>query len=372
MLKQIPLFANGTDGYRQFCTPNLLTSNKGTIFAICEGRNSDPKVMGGDSGDIDIMLKRSYDHGQTWEPARTIVRTGPDTDGNPAPVLDRDTGTVWLLFCKNFADGPEDLIVAGKAPRTVWVTSSSDDGETWAEPREITDEVKDPSWTWYATGPCHGIQLTSGRLVMPCDHVKGTTGVYHDVASSVAALGASGYAHVIFSDDHGESWQIGGESQRGTNESTVVQTADGALYLNSRNYVGDQRRAYGWSYDEGKSFDKTGWEESLPEPICQGSMIRFTGAETHDKNRILFSNPASNTRRERMTVRISYDECKSWNAGKVLHEDHSAYSDLCIAQDMSICCLYDRGKGTSYDGLTLARFDLDWLSDGTDTLVKSR
>ncbi len=369
MLEQTLLFENGTDGYRQYTTPTLVTTTSGAILAICEGRNSDPKVMGGDSGDIDLVLRKSLDNGQTWAPLRVVVRTGPDTDGNAAPVVDRDTGTIWLLFCKNFADGPEDMIIEGKAPRTVWITSSRDDGETWEEPREITDDVKDPSWTWYATGPCHGIQLKSGRLVVSCDHVKGVASGYHDVESSVAVLGASGYSHVIYSDDHGESWHIGGIAQAGTNESVAVETSEGALYLNCRNYVGSRRRAYAWSYDGGLTFAETGYDDALPEPICEASAIRFTDAETHDKNRVLFSNPASSSRRERMTVRISYDECRTWSAGKVLHEDHAAYSDLCIAADFTICCLFDRGEGSSYEGLALARFNLEWLTDGADSLA---
>ena len=369
MYHQTLLFENGTGGYRAYTTPTLLTTGSGAILAICEGRNSDPKVMGGDSGDIDIVLRRSLDHGRSWEPKRVIVRTGADTDGNPAPLLDRETGVIWLLFCKNFADGPEDLIVAGKAPRTVWTTCSRDDGATWEEPSEITAQVKDPAWTWYATGPCHGIQLAGGRLVVPCDHVRGIAAGYHDVPSSVAVLGASGYSHLIYSDDHGASWQIGGVAQTGTNESCVVQTSDGALYVNCRNYVGAGRRAFAWSYDGGLTFPETGYDEALPEPICQASVLRFTDAVTHDRNRILFSNPASSTRRERLTVRLSYDECRTWSAGRVLHEDHAAYSDLCIAADLSICCLFDHGRGTGYAGLALARFDLAWLSDGADTVA---
>ncbi len=368
MHEEFPLFVNRTDGYLFYDIPVLLASKNGVILAFSEGRNTE---RGGDCGDIDIVLKRSFDNGHTWEPMRVAVRTGPDTDGNPAPVLDKETGIIWLLFCRNRADGAEDLIIEGKAPRTVWVTSSEDEGETWAEPKEITADVKDPSWTWYATGPCHGIQLSSGRLVVPCDHVQGAQDLssgYFDVDSSIPVLSASGYSHVVYSDDHGESWQIGGVAQTGTNESVIVQTADGSLYLNSRNYVGARRRAIAWSNDEGLSFQETGWDDTLPEPICQASMVRFTDAKTLDKNRVLFSNPASTTHRKSVTVRISYDECRTWNAGKVLHEDHSGYSNLCVAPDMSICCLYIRGHGKSYDGLSLAHFDLDWLTDGGDKI----
>lgn len=145
IIEQTQLFKNGEDGYRAYTTPSLTRSVTGTMLAFCEARNSDPTVMGGDSGDIDIGLRRSFDNGRTWGPMQIAVRTGPDTDGNPAAVVDSDTGTIWLVFCQNFADGPENLIVEGKAPRTVWVTSSKDDGETWDAPREITDDVKDPS-----------------------------------------------------------------------------------------------------------------------------------------------------------------------------------------------------------------------------------
>ena len=364
MYEQTSLFVSGKNGYHSYRIPALVTSNSSTILAFCEGR----KNSRSDSGDIDIVLRRSFDDGRTWEPMQLIVDDGPNTAGNPAPVVDRDTGIIWLLFCKNLADGATDMILAGEAPRTAWVTSSADNGATWAEPKEITDDVKDPSWTWYATGPCHGIQLQTGRLVIPCDHVAGTIRDYHNVESSMTLLVASAHSHVIYSDDHGESWHIGGVAQPGTDESVIVQTTDGSLYLNCRDYVGDKGRAYACSYDDGESFPKSGWDNTLPEPICQASMIRFTDADSHDKNRVLFANPAS-TQRERMTVRLSYDDCQTWNAGKVLHAGPSAYSDLCIASDMSICCLYERGDVNAYETITLAQFDLEWLTDRADTLA---
>jgi len=351
--RQTELFISGRDGYHTYRIPALVVSSGGTILAFCEGR----KNSSSDSGDIDIVLRRSLDNGQGWEPMRVIADNGRDTVGNPAPVLDRSTGIIWLLLTENLADGPEDMIVAGKAPRTVWVTWSSDDGLTWAEPKEITRDTKDPSWTWYATGPCHGIQLQNGRLVIPCDHVLGNSRNYAE----------SAHSHVIYSDDHGASWKIGGVAHAGTNESVVVQTVDGSLYLNCRNYTGAKRRAHAWSYDNGETFPKFGWDDALVEPICQASMIRFTAENSHGRNRVLFSNPAS-MNRERMTIRLSYDECQTWNAGKVLYAGPSAYSDLCIAHDMSICCLYECGESRPYETITFAQFDLEWLADGKEKL----
>lgn len=353
MYIQTKLYVSGENGYHTYRIPALAVTDKGTILAFCEGR----KNSRSDSGDIDIVLKRSFDSGKTWQQMQIIVDDGPNTAGNPAPVVDKSTGTIWLLLCKNMAEGPESMIIAGKAPRTVWVTFSNDDGATWAEPKEITSDVKPSSWTWYATGPCHGVQLKNGRMAIPCDHVAGTNSNYTE----------SAHSHVIYSDDHGKSWKIGGVTQAGTNESVVVQTVDSALYLNCRNYVGAKRRAYARSFDNGNTFSQFGWADELVEPICQASVIRFTDAVSYDKNRILFSNPAS-ANRELMTIRISYDECMTWNAGKVLHTGPAAYSDLCIAEDMSICCLYECGDSNPYETITFAQFDLEWLTDGADKL----
>jgi len=342
------LFTSGENGYNTYRIPAVIVSKKGTILAFCEGRKNSIS----DSGDIDIVIRRSFDNGINWDDMRVILDDGKDTIGNPAPVVDHDTGIIWLLVTRNLAEGPESLIVQGKAPRTVWVTYSEDEGKTWAELKEITQDVKKPSWTWYATGPCHGIQLKNGRLIIPCDHVEGTNRNYAE----------SAHSHIIYSDDHGKTWHIGGIAQKGTNECVAVETIDGAIYLNCRNYVGAKRRAYAWSYDGGKTFTDFGYDEKLVEPICQGSMIRFSDSVNHDRNRILFSNPAS-VNRERMTIRISYDECKSWDNGKVLYEGPSAYSDLCVLNDMTIGCLYEKGKANCYESITFAHFDLEWLTD---------
>lgn len=354
MFKQEILFESGKDGYSTYRIPALLSLTDGTLLAFCEGR----KNSRSDSGDIDIVLRRSLDGGRSWEPMRIIADNGPDTVGNPAPVFDRDIGVVYLLLIQNLSDGPEELIVAGKAPRTVWMMHSKDNGETWSDPVEITKRVKDPSWTWYATGPCHGVQLENGRLLIPCDHVDGNDPDYS----------RSSHSHVIYSDDHGTSWKIGGVAQAGTNECVIVQTIEGSLYLNCRNYVRPQRRAYAWSYNNGSSFEKFGWDDNLIEPICQASMIRFTNSKEHDKNRIVFSNPAS-LKRERLTVRLSYDECKSWTDGKVIYEGPSAYSDLCVTKDLKICCLYECGRDDPYETITFAQFSLEWLTDGADRLT---
>ncbi len=345
--EQTTLFQSGTEGYHTFRIPALVVSQPGTLLAFAEGR----KEGRGDAGPIDLVLKRSLDNGASWQPLQIVVTEPGMTCGNPCPVLDRTTGTIWLPFCKNLADGDENLITQGKAPRTVWITHSTDDGKSWAEPREITDTVKEPAWTWYATGPTHGIQLQSGRLLIPCDHMVGK---YFDRARDPY------HSHVIYSDDHGETWQIGGIVQIGTNECAVVELANGAVYINCRNYVGEKRRAIAWSHDQGETFTGFRWDEALVEPICQASLVRLPNELAGAPDHVLFANPASSTR-ERLTVRLSSDGCHSWPHAKLLHAGPAAYSDLALLPDGTICCLYERGQENPYETVTLARFDLPWL-----------
>jgi sialidase-1 len=355
--EQQDLFVSGEGGYVRYRIPALAVTTQGTVLAFCEAR----KYTGSDSDQIDLFLRRSHDDGRTFGEVQVVASQEDWVCGNPAPVVDRDTGRIWLPFCKNLKNGDETMICEGKAPRQVWMTYSDDDGATWAEPWEITREVKRPNWSWYATGPCHGIQLQAGRLVVPCDHIVFENYNRQDPYHS----------HVIYSDDHGATWQIGGKADEGTNESTVLETADGGLYLNCRNKTrlpdGGNHRAVAWSADHGESFAPSTHDTALLEPLCQASVCRYTTSAEHDRNRVLFSNPASRTR-DHLTIRLSYDECRSWPVRRLLHAGPAAYSDLCVTREMQVCCLYERGEDGPYERITLARFDLEWLSGGRERL----
>ncbi len=171
-----------------------------------------------------------------------------NTCGNPAPVVDAETGTIFLLSTWNLGTDREPQIIDLESDdtRRVYLLSSTDEGETWSEPEEITGDVKLPEWTWYATGPGSGIQLTkgahAGRLMGACDHIEAETKHY--------------YSHVIFSDDHGQTWQLGGSTpQYFVNESEVAELEDGSLLLNMRNYARDERhRKISRSFDGGMTW----------------------------------------------------------------------------------------------------------------------
>jgi sialidase-1 len=263
-------------------------------------------------------------------------------------VVDRRTGTVWLLMTHNPGDVREPELTTGKArgTRTVWVTRSDDDGRTWAKPREITAEVKPAEWTWYATGPGAGIQTASGRLVVPCDHKR---------------PGDVGFAHAIYSDDSGQTWRLGGSAGPNTNESRVVELSDGRLLLNMRNYgvkgAGKLGRAIATSTDGGVTWPEVTHDAALIEPVCQASLIRGP-ASAEGRPTFLFANPAS-SKREKLTLRMSEDDCRTWPRAVVLHAGPAAYSDLALLADGTILCVYERGEKNPYERITLARVRSD-------------
>jgi sialidase-1 len=255
----------------------------------------------------------------------------------------------------NLGSDTENAIIhkTSKDTRRVFITCSTNDGVSWQAPREITSSVKKPDWQWYATGPVNGIQIHRGahrgRLVIPANHSE-----ISNAGSSVTR------SHVIYSDDDGATWQIGGSEDEKTNESTVAERADGSLLHNMRSYHGKHRRAVSSSIDGGASWRPVRLEDALIEPVCQASILRCTWPDAGGKSRILFSNPAS-TRRENLTVRLSYDEGATWPCFRVLYAGPSAYSCLVVLPKGEAACLYERGIKSPYERITFDRFPISWI-----------
>lgn len=346
VLEQVNVFTSGRDGYHTYRIPAVIRAADGTLLAFCEGR----KTGGGDSGDIDLLLKRSTDGGRTWSTAQVVWDDADNTCGNPCPVLDESTGTLWLLLTHNLGSDHQRDIAArsSRGTRTVWVAHSRDHGVTWSKPVEITSTTKDPSWTWYATGPGVGIQVKHGphrgRLVIPCDH-------NFDDGETKRHLSGS---HTIYSDDHGATWQLGGLIRPKMNECQVAELFDerGTLLMNMRSNHGRNVRAHATSTDGGITWTPPVDAPPLVEPVCQASLIR------HEPGRLLvFSNPAAKTR-IRLTVRTSADHGQTWRDLAELHAGPSAYSSLVSLGDREIGCLYERGEQRRYEQITFARVAL--------------
>lgn len=334
------IFKKGTEGYNCYRIPALIKSRSGALLAFAEGRKNNCS----DEGDIDLVMKRSTDGGKTWSGLSVIWNDGGNTCGNPAPVVDEETGKILLLMTWNHGDDHIGEINAGTSMNTrrVFITSSTDDGLTWQMPAEITSSVKQSNWGWYATGPCHGIQLTKGpnkgRLLIPCDYIE---------------VGASrrGNSHVIYSDDAGTTWKIGGipplNSGLNPNESTITELSDGKLMLNMRIGANNNQRVYSISEDGGLSFSPLIQAPALIDPVCQGSL---TSTPVGNGFGVFFSNAASTSRRN-MTIKMSTNDGVDWTKKKVVFSGPSAYSDLMVLSPTEVAILFEGGVATYTDGI---------------------
>lgn len=342
---QVVVFRAGEAGYHTFRIPAIVRTPKGDLLAFAEARRN----AAADAGDIDLVSRRSRDGGRTWSALQVVGDDGPDTFGNPCVVVDASTGTIWLFVIRTTGSDKEAAIIAGRSrslPRP-WVLSSTDDGRTWSAPRDLTGALKRPDWTWYSLGPGIGIQARDGRLVIPGNHALAGSGVHR--------------SHFAFSTDHGATWQLGAVAEDGTNESQVVELSDGRLLLTMRNHPpkpGANVRALITSADGGRTRSLMTFDQALVEPPAQASILSVPG-ERSGTRWVVFSNPAS-TRRERMTVRVSDDDARSWRIAKVVHAGPAAYSCLVdLGGDLGL--LYERGDASPYETITFARITRAWL-----------
>ena len=348
--EQTDLFIGGQGDYRSYRIPALITTQKGTVLAFVEGR----KDSSADHGHNEMLLRRSFDGGETWGPVQLVAKDGTNALNNPTAVVDRETGATWLVFVRTSTKKYKNDAEVAKAQGRIsdmWVMHSNDEGATWIGPTDITESVNRPNWKRIVPGPGVGIQMRSGRLVIPCNHL----------------IGNEAYDHVIYSDDHGETWRLGGSTEGEMDEDQIAELTDGSLLLNIRNYRDKGHRGISMSKDGGLTWSKVTSDPTLIEPVCQASFIRYTKSPQFIKDRLLFSNPASETERIKMTVRVSYDEGKTWPVGKLLNAGPSGYSCLTVLPDVRIGCLYERGDNSSIDKVTFARFSLAWVTDGADS-----
>lgn len=338
------IFKSGTEGYKTFRIPAMVTTKSGKVLAFAEGRVNGSS----DTGNIDLVMKSSDDGGRTWSSLKIIWDDDENVCGNPAPVVDTETGEVHLLMTWNLGEDHERDIIDGKSKNTrrVFISTSSNQGESWSVPKEITATAKLANWTWYATGPCHGIQLKNGefkgRLVIPCDHIEVGSKKY--------------FSHIIYSDDHGKTWKLGGRTpQDQVNECTVAELQNGQLLLNMRNYDRTQKsRKVSRSNDGGISWTDIQPDTSLIEPICQASLI------FNDENQTLyFLNPASFDSRVNMTLKASEDFGKTWETIKVLNSGASAYSDLTLINKNTLGCLFEAGRFSPYEGINFTTINIE-------------
>ena len=246
--EKIPVFTSGTEGHKSYRIPAIIKIPNGDLLAFCEGR-----VNGsGDFGDINIVLKRSTDKGETWTALQTVVDADSLQAGNPAPVVDRTDpaypkGRIFLFY--NTGNNHEGEVRKGKGLREVWYKTSVDGGITWSATVNITTQVHKPNqpkvnaaynfsedWRSYANTPGHALQLAGGqykgRIYIAANHSAGAPkSRFEDY-----------FAHGFYTDDHGQTFRLSETIQLpGGNEATAAEISNNGLLLNARNQKGDVR-----------------------------------------------------------------------------------------------------------------------------------
>jgi sialidase-1 len=353
-VKDIPVFVSGTEGHKSYRIPAIIGLPNGSLLAFCEGR-----VHGSDDfGDINIVVKRSSDKGKTWSALQTVVDADTLQAGNPAPVVDLTDpaypqGRIFLFY--NTGNNHEGEVRKGKGLREVWYKTSTDNGITWNEPVNITTQTHRPKqpqvntaynfpedWRSYANTPGHAMQFGTGkykgRIFIAANHSAG------DPQPQFADY----QAHGFYTDDHGKTFHLSETvNLPGSNESMATELSGSKLMMNSRNQKGDIReRVVTISSDGGSTWDTTYFDKTLPDPVNQGSIL--TIGKKKGGNIIAFCNAADTKRRDNLTLRISYDDGKTWKRDFVIAKsendsrDYAAYSDIVNVTKKEIGILYEK------------------------------
>ncbi|MEN6387113.1 MAG: sialidase family protein [Phycisphaerales bacterium] len=349
-----------------FRSPHIYQKPDGTIIATATLKIGHMR----DTGGIEkATCKYSIDDGITWHDANEC---------SGVSVIDKQTGTFWSISkhwpMNNDQNLPmtEDWMINNHQKGIelgAWakISSSKDNGKTW----QATDVTKQ-CFTYPNTGLAwfigRGIQLQkgkhAGRLIIP--------GRYF--GKKWDRVGPSCHNTLIYSDDHGKTWQWGGSSQGCCGEGCVVELSDGSVYLNNRNHDPNTQgyRSYSISKDGGKTFTDFGVDCNLPEPKCHASIVRYNFPDGNTPGRVLFLNPAvsmkgkgiaPNEGRKNLTVKLSYDDCKTWPIVKTLRSGKGGYSDMIVTQKGTVLCVFESGEEGYAEDITLVRFNIDWLED---------
>lgn len=329
----------GDDGAAAFRIPGLVTTNKGTLLGVYDVRyNSSVDLQ----EHIDIGLSRSIDGGKTWEKMRLPLAFGEygglpvaqNGVGDPSILVDTKTNTIWIVAAWTHGMGNQRAWWSSQQGMDVNHTAqlvlvkSTDDGKTWSEPINITEQVKHPEWYFLLQGPGRGITMEDGTLVFPIQYI-GKDRIPN--------------AGIMYSKDRGETWTIHNHARTNTTEAQVAEVVPGTLMLNMRDNRGGSRAVYTTS-DLGMT-----WKEhessrtALPEPVCMASLISVKAADNIlGKDILIFSNPNTTNARKNITIKISLDGGNTWAHQLLLDEGENwGYSCLTMVDKETIGILYE-------------------------------
>jgi sialidase-1 len=335
------LRTNGDSGAGAYRIPGLTSTDKGTLIGVYDIRMDGWRDL---PGNVDVGMSRSTDGGHTWEPMKKIMDMGDDPKfsydgiGDPAILFDPVTKTTWVIATWSHGERAWFGSQPGLEPEDtgqLMLVKSEDDGVTWSEPINITKQVKDPRWSYLLQGPGKGIALADGTIVFAAQYQL------HPDEKRMP------YSTLLYSKDHGKTWQINNGPKANTTEAQVARLSDGTLMLNMRDNRGGSRSVYTTS-DLGETWTlHPTSRKSLVEPVCMASLISVDH-ELSRKNSglLLFSNPNVNRApRRHMTIKASKDDGMTWSSGLLIDEWQSAgYSCMTMIDKETVGILYEGSR----------------------------
>ncbi len=337
--------ASNNDSISCYRIPALVTAPNGDVLAAIDERIPSCNDLRG-SDDINIVLRRSTDNGKIWSPIETVLDFPlGESASDPSMIVDEMTNEIFLFYNYMNLDTEKDIYY-------LHVVKSDDNGKTWSKPEDITNQIAKPEWhkdfKFITSG--RGIQTRGGKLL-------------HCMVNLNSGL------HIFGSDDHGKTWFFIDTPIMPADESKIIELEDGRWMVNARANDKKGVRYVHISSDEGKTWT-TEPEPQLTDPGCNASIIRYTSIKDgYQKNRLLFANANSTEGRKNLTVRISYDEGKTWSDGKTIYGGSAAYSSLTVLDNGDIGVFFEKDD---YTENMFASFSLKWLTDGKDKYRKPK
>lgn len=318
----------GDDGSASFRIPGLVTTNKGTLLGVYDVRYNNSADL---QEHIDIGLSRSVDGGKTWEKMRIPMSFGENGGlpmgqngvGDPAILVDTKTNHVWIVAAWTHGIGGQRAWNASgqgmdmNHTAQLMMAKSEDDGKTWSEPVNVTEQVKDSSWFFLLQGPGRGITMEDGTLVFPIQYIG---------ADRVPNAG------IMYSKDGGKTWNLHHHARTNTTEAQVAEVEPGVLMLNMRDNRGGSR-AVALTKDMGKTWtEHPSSRKALQEPVCMASLISVKAEDNIlNKDLLLFSNPNSTQGRHHITIKASLDNGLTWlPENQVLLDAGSGWGYSCL------------------------------------------
>lgn len=345
----VVIHKQGDFGCHTFRIPGLAKTNRGTLLAVFDMRYESRRDL---QGHMDIGLSRSFDGGETWSKPHPIMDMGehgglPQSQNgcsDPNILVNTKTGEILVsALWSHGRPGTHQWRGIGSGPgysleesSQFMMVRSKDDGKTWSKPENWTRRVKKPQWFLFAPAPGNGITTSSGVLVIP---------------SQGRDQRGDPFSNFMWSRDQGKTWTISEKARTNTTESAVVELSDGSLMLNmrdNRNRTDKSQtngRAVSVTRDLGKTWSLHSSDHgALPEPVCMANLLGHT--LSNGKTLLFFSNPNSKHRRERMTVRISLDDGKTWPVERsiLLDKEGGAYSSMAMVDERTLGILYESSR----------------------------